>query len=106
MGIYLNPPDAGDEIDKRRIVLKNAQLVSRAEYRAHKPGERDVYGVCIIDNGDFYAAGVAFDEGERDAHADDVSGREKEFALLTLDEIERMDERAARQLRRIAERER
>ena len=58
MGVYINPRD----MSKEEWLAKNAcQILSRAP-ETHREGDKIV--VCLIDNGRFTAAGVAFDERE------------------------------------------
>ena len=63
MGYYINPPDCTKEM----WLETYGQRISEAEAKAHSAGDRLV--VCLVDNGPFTAAGIAFDDRERDAFA-------------------------------------
>ena len=75
MGYYINPKFG----TKEEWLAQNATLISPSDARRHKAG-RDVV-VCLVDNGDFSAAGIAYDDRERDAFAI-PDGRSKVWYLV------------------------
>lgn len=62
MGYYINPPDCSKETWLRR----NARKLPEQEARTFD-FTSDELPVCWVDNGGFSAAGIAYDEHERDA---------------------------------------
>jgi hypothetical protein len=63
MGYYINPRNC----TKETWLAEHGQPITLAYAKAHPAGDRVV--VCLIDNGPFTAAGIAYDDRERDAFA-------------------------------------
>lgn len=61
MGYYINPGDR----TKEQFLKEHGTSISQAQAREHKASDRLV--VCLVDNGAFTAAGIAYDDRERDA---------------------------------------
>ena len=61
MGYYINP----SETTKERWLAENGVRITTEEARKHSAGEELV--VCLVDNGAFTAAGICYDNRERDA---------------------------------------
>ena len=61
MGYYINPSN----MPKEQWLEENGQNVSPKFAREHKIDGR--YLVCLVDNGPFTAAGICYDDRERDA---------------------------------------
>lgn len=84
MGLYINPPD----MTKEEWLVKNA-IDTTALIGVKRSWETVPEGtlpVCVVDNGAFTAAGIAFDEQEYDAfNCDD--GRAKLFVLVPIDKL-------------------
>lgn len=95
MGIYINPTNQADPFDKVGLILSRAAKVTSEEFLAHVPGDK--FGVCIVDNGAFAAAGVAFSQGEARAFAY-PDGRRKTYCVMSLDAIRELDPSAAKAL--------
>lgn len=58
MGIYINPADDTNAREKAWKILGVGVQCTRNEFRAHTPGFEDKYGVALLDNGSFVAAGA------------------------------------------------
>jgi hypothetical protein len=80
MGLYLEP-----QIDRRLWLVQNGELVTRGHGRSKIDYKEDIPKdkvlVCLIDNGHFQAAGVAYDEREFKAF-DNPDGRMKRWYLV------------------------
>ena len=64
MGLYINPPHES----KEDFLNNHAKLISRGEFFAFNfAADTHLVPVCLVDNGPFKAAGVAFDYREVDA---------------------------------------
>lgn len=61
MGYYINPR----ECTKEMWLETYGKRVSEAEARMHPAGDNLL--VCLVDNGPFTAAAIAYDDRERDA---------------------------------------
>jgi hypothetical protein len=57
MGMYINPRD----MSKEEWLVKNGMLIPTPD--VHRFEDDDV-AVCLVDNGDFSAAGIAYSERE------------------------------------------
>lgn len=63
MGFYINPKNMSKEDWLRR----NGMGVTQASASKHSAGDGGDFVVCLVDNGDFTAAGIAYNDGERDS---------------------------------------
>lgn len=63
MGYYINPED----MEKEKWLATYGNLISAEQALKHSAGENDQLVVCLIDNNMFTAAGIAYDDRERDA---------------------------------------
>lgn len=61
MGYYINPPD----MSKEEFLQQHGTPISPADVKNHYTG--DNLPVCLVNNGAFTAAGIAFDPHEADA---------------------------------------
>lgn len=61
MGYYINPKN----MSKEEWLKQNGTMVEPNHAKAHTAGDKLV--VCLVDNGMFTAAGIAYDDRERDA---------------------------------------
>lgn len=94
MGIYLDPPGLefsnNDELKQAKIdyITKHAVSVTREEFLAWEPGSKASFGVCIVENPGFNAAGVAYDKGEARVFAENTrDGRIKLYFIMPLEEM-------------------
>lgn len=65
MGYYINPPNMEKEawLKKYGINPGGVSHIANAKFGSWKdPKDRDLLPVCLIDNGKFTAAGVAYNE--------------------------------------------
>jgi hypothetical protein len=69
MGYYINPKGC----TKEEWLFQYGQPVPASVAKTHPAGEKVV--VCLIDNGPFTAADIAYDDRERDAFALEVVTR-------------------------------
>ena len=76
MGDYINPRDC----TKEEWLAKYGTLITPEAATHHAAGSNVV--VCLVDNGDFSAAGIAYDDRERDAFAH-PDGRAKMWYLVS-----------------------
>jgi hypothetical protein len=76
MGYYINPKDC----TKEDWLDRYGRSITAAHAKAHTAGS-DV-AVCLVDNGEFTAAGIAFDDRERDQFAR-PDGRPKKWYLAS-----------------------
>lgn len=98
MGIYINPTTDRTARDKWDTIMKAGVVVDRNTYQSHQPGDKDMWGVCLVDAGMHIAAGVAYSKAEAEVHADIRDTRNKEFLFLTLDKIGQLDPSVPSQL--------
>lgn len=61
MGYYIDPKDG----TKESWLHENGKLIKNSEVKEHNAGDQVL--VCLVDNGFFTAAGIAYDNRERDA---------------------------------------
>jgi sugar lactone lactonase YvrE len=71
MGVYINPKNQS----KEDWLRENCISVSR--YTPVFDQTKEILPVCLVDNGIFTAAGIAFSEREREAFLDPTDRREK-----------------------------
>lgn len=100
MGIYINPTTDTDARMKRDTILAIATHATKAEFLAHAPGSDDKWGVAILDNGLFVAAGVAYSANEARVFVEGAGGRPLDLVFLTMAQIESLDPAAAADLQR------
>lgn len=81
MGFYINPSN----MTKEEWLRLNGEMISPLTARAHPAGDKVV--VCLVDNGPFTAAGIAYDDRERDefCRPDSGSQRRRQFFLVPRD---------------------
>lgn len=61
MGIYVNPVSSS----KESFLHEHAREISRAQFKTHfQSGNKEDFALALIDNGPFYALGVAYKQGE------------------------------------------
>lgn len=94
MGIYINPRTDDPHGKRAMIAVRAARKLSSLEMESHVPGQDDLYGVAVVDNGPFSAAGIAFDEREAHDFTCPVDPRPREYYLLHVDAIRELDEHA------------
>ena len=82
MGYYINPK--GDT--KETWLETHGVPVSISEARMHAAGQDEQYIVCLVDNGWMTAAGIAYDDRERDAFTCD-DGRPKKWYRVKRDAL-------------------
>jgi hypothetical protein len=75
MGYYINPTNG----TKEAWLNQYGMLITMADAKLYKAGAKVV--VCLVDNGMFTAAGIAYDDRERDAFAI-PDGRRKKWYLV------------------------
>ena len=63
MGYYINPKNES----KETWLHSNGRLVTLVEVKDHQAKDNDELVVCLVDNGPFTAAGIAYDDEERNA---------------------------------------
>lgn len=61
MGYYIDPKD----MSKEEWLIRNGQRVSQSDAKQHSIGDKVL--VCLVDNGVFTAAGIAYCDRDRDA---------------------------------------
>lgn len=76
MGYYVNPRSG----TKEQYLAQFGQPITEAEAGAHTAGDDVV--VCLVNNGAFTAAGIAYDDRERDAWTKHPDQRVKRWYLV------------------------
>lgn len=94
MGLYIQ---TGEEHKQQYFVEKfKSARVTRSEFLAFRPGDGDRWGVCVVSNGFFDAAGIAFSRREAQAFIDSTTDpRPRTYYILTRDQIASVDPVAA-----------
>lgn len=94
MGIYINPNV--ESLHGKLDVIKNVSTsVTKEEFINHVPGDDNLWGVCVVDNGPFNAAGVAFSVSEAAAFVSSPNDRrQKDLFLIHETELQRIDQSA------------
>ena len=100
MGIYINPSDDRDAREKASKIAQNAKLVSVEDFVKHEPGFEGVWGVAVVDNGMFIAAGVAYSKDEAEVFSN-PNGRDVAYYLMHFDKMAALDPIAAHELRKV-----
>lgn len=93
VGEYLNPPE-----DKLQWLLKNAQIVGEDQQQFVDP-TTDKVAVCLVDNGAFTAAAVAYSEGEFREFNRETDIRPKLWFVVDLDKMAEIEPRIVTWLR-------
>jgi hypothetical protein len=78
MGYYINPPNE----TKEAWLNTNGVKVSRAEALAHNFAD-DTLPVCLVNNGAFTAAGIAYSPAELDAFSEVGDPRPKVWFIVS-----------------------
>lgn len=81
MGFYINPSN----MTKEEWLRRNGEMIDPVTASEHSAGDQVV--VCLVDNGPFTAAGIAYDDRERDEFCRRDSGaqRRRQFYLVPRD---------------------
>jgi len=80
MGLYINPTDG---TTKEQFLEEYGSKVAINEFLSHIPGTKGIYGVALVDNGPFTAAGVAYDGLEAARFTRNSDKRPKMFFLVS-----------------------
>ena len=80
MGCYVNPK----EISKEEWLYQQDEGTEKAPAWEFVP--KGMLPVCLVDNGGFTAAAVAYSESERDRF-DEEDGRPKKWFLIPIDDL-------------------
>jgi hypothetical protein len=83
MGAYVNL----NGICKLEWLKKEGVEITKSEAIEHKPGDFDSFVVCLVDNVNFYAAGIMFSIAERSAFTEERDKREKQFFLVSKEKL-------------------
>jgi len=81
MGYYINPKNG---TTKEAWLAEHGMSISEPAAKAHTAGARVV--VCLIDNGWMTAAGIAYDDRERDAFTM-LDSRPKSWYLVNREQL-------------------
>jgi hypothetical protein len=76
MGVYINPKTCSKE---QWLASNGEKIVGRVPTLTERPG---FMPVCLVDNGPFTAAAVAYQEGELSAFSDPQDHRPKQWFLV------------------------
>ena len=97
MGLYINPTTQTGTHDKLQIIKQTpgVQETTFTPWSEHAPGADGKWGICVVDNGYFNAAGVAFVPRERETFVQDRSGRPRWFFFASLAAIKQLDSSVA-----------
>lgn len=94
MGFYI---ETSEMKNKAEWLKKNAGAI----YLSGRPTEvnPDYVPVCVIDNGQFEAAGIAFDEQEAKSFDDKDDKRKKQWMLIGVDNAVRLCPKVGRHIK-------
>ena len=81
MGIYINPPDR----KKEDFLLEYGKMISQSKFRSFDKFDGELLPVCLVNNGPFTAAGVAYSHGEVEAFGGFNDLRPRRFFLVRKD---------------------
>jgi hypothetical protein len=93
VGEYLNPPE-----DKLQWLLRNATVVAEDQQQFVDPAT-DKVAVCLVDNGAFMAAAVAYSEHEFNDFNREADTRPKLWFVVDLDKMAEIEPRIVTKLR-------
>jgi len=93
VGEYLNPPE-----DKLQWLLRNATVVAEDQQQFVDPATEKVT-VCLVDNGAFMAAAVAYSEHEFNDFNREADTRPKLWFVVDLDKMAEIEPRIVTRLR-------
>lgn len=82
MGLYINPPDKS----KEEWLVENGRQIDEFDFVIHPFGNGNI-PVCLVDNGPFTAAGVAYNEVELKAFSDPRDTRRKVFFSVPIEKL-------------------
>lgn len=77
MGYYINPPD----MEKEKFLAIYGSPITAEQASKHSANDDQKLVVCLVDNYQFTAAGIAYDDRERDAFMM-PDGRAKKWYLI------------------------
>jgi len=100
LGIYINPLGETSARQKATTLAMAGKVVPLAEWLAAPlpPSAGGAWPVCLVDNGGFVAAGVAYSPDEREVFAA-ADGRPRMWLLLPHSAIEALDPNCGAALR-------
>lgn len=97
MGAYVNPTS---HVDKEAWLAVNADLVPDVPKSvSEREGELPV---CLVDNGLFTAAGIAYSDDELSAFADPADPRPRRWYWAPIDKLLEVSDELPRYLRRVS----
>ena len=82
MGFYINPPD----MSKEAFLKIHGSEISRSEFVAHNDF-KNMIAVCLVDNGPFTAAAIAYKKSEIIEFSDPRDYRRKKYFLIPVGTI-------------------
>lgn len=82
MGIYLNPTDQ----TKEQFLAEHGRPISEIVFRNFTVPDDECY-VCLVDNGPFTAAAVAYDRGEMEAFSDPSDPRPRLYVAVPIEAV-------------------
>ncbi len=83
MGIYINPPDQS----KESWLCTNGFEASSAQIAKSRANFKNLFPVCLVDNGLFKAAGVVDSEHEFEAFTQPNDHRPKLWFIVHIDQL-------------------
>ena len=86
MGYYINPKDE----TKEEFLRKNAIETTKDDFKRFTFENDLSLPVCLVDNGFFTAAGVAYSESERDAFVMESDNRPKRFFVCSVERLKKV----------------
>ena len=92
MGCYINPPDMTKEqwLEENASELPPPPDSLEKFIDKYESGKQPFYIVCLVDNGYFTAAAVAFDKDELMAFANTTDLRPKKWYVATYEALTRV----------------
>lgn len=85
MGYYIEPTNGGTK-GKADDLIRNDGAVEQSAPVYHEQNSEHVT-VCVVDNGPFEAAGVAYSENEFNVFRNDSSGRPKRWLTMSREKV-------------------
>ena len=77
MGYYINPPD----MSKESFLKLHGSEITRSEFVAHNDFQ-NMIAICLVNNGPFTAAAIAYKQSEITAFTDPDDCRPKKYYLI------------------------